>query len=102
MGRRLKFNYIRLKSTSEELRSKEEKFENLRKRLISLSASMKEDWQGEDANLFFSKFDFYIEHLSSVSSYLNDKALLYESASKLHGNYDIELDEKIKRRTSNE
>ena len=102
MGRKLLFNCNKIKATSESLRTKEEEFNNLRKRLISLSASMKEDWQGEDAKVFFSKFDYYIEHLESISAYLNDKSLLFEKASELHSKYDTDLDDKIRRRLPNE
>lgn len=102
MGRKMLFDCEKIKKVSDLLRKKEEEFNALRSRLIALSASMKDDWQGEDANVFFSKFDFYIEHLDSVRAYLNDKSLLLATASNLHSKYDTDLDEKVRRRLPNE
>lgn len=102
MGRKMLFDCFKIKDSSESIKTKEEEFEALRNKLIALSTSMKEDWQGEDAKVFFSKFDFYIEHLQSVTSYLKDKSLLLEKASMLHNKFDEDLDSKIKRRLPNE
>lgn len=76
-------------------------FESIRKEMIEISNRLKEIWSGEDANVFFQKFDSYLEHLQAVSNYLLDKSSLFEKASSLHDRTDTTLKEKVQRRDMN-
>lgn len=98
MGKNISVDCRRVNQSSEFLKRKEEEFNTIRKDMEKLSMEMKDIWKGNDASAFFAKFDSYIEHLKSVSVFLNEKSLLFDKASKLHGQIDYSLEDRVKRR----
>jgi uncharacterized protein YukE len=98
MSRIIINNSRRVYKTGENYRIYGEKYKELQNRLKQVLSNIESCWSGSDNNNFRLLFKDYIESLSNISTFLEEKSELLKQNSLSHNTSDNNFSSKMKDR----
>ena len=101
MSRIIIINSRRVYLTGQKYKNYGERFNELQSRLKNVYSNIEKYWSGSDNENFCSLFGEYIESLSDISTFLEEKGELLKQNSISHNTSDNNFSSKMKDREEN-
>ena len=96
MGNVIRVNCRELYINGMYLLQQVDKLKEIVEEMKTINEDIKDSWDGTDYDAFYSKFNYYLESLSSLEEVISDNANNMKKVAKRHGNIDNSLVETTK------
>ena len=95
MSENIDVDYNELSNLSARTKKNKNDFEECRKRFVSLIGSLRNCWEGDEADYFIDKAEVYFKTLGQETLDLEEWDNFFGKASLMYGNTEEELTRKV-------